>query len=446
MTKGYRIIVESYNTNNPALTLNKTIVSENVIEKPTSLANLSMGLSKQIEVISSIQDFYVTEKISLVTLQKTCPCCKGKLKKFGHHTSSFHDVLTDHMVKIQRLKCTMCDYETSSTIRTLFNGNQSAELMRIQAEIGAEHSFRDAEKLLSLFSNKRRTVNNHERVKQTTEMIGEVIEDVRKEENEIIATKPASELILNVDGGHVKTTEDTRSIEAMTSVIYNPLSLVSNEAGTRNEIESKHCAASVKADGQKQLIESTITAALKQGLSRTTHITALCDGADNCWNVVDALAPLAGSVTRILDWFHLAKKIKNIALPQGEGDKLMLIKWHLWRGRIDRARIRLNEMITRVDDMYQDRLTRLLAYINNNEDKIVDYRARKNAGLVFTSQLAESTVESLINKRCKGKQHMRWSREGLNPILQIRAAMGSDDWNIIREMAVMNVVNHTNKT
>jgi hypothetical protein len=63
-------------------------------------------------------------------------------------------------------------------------------------------------------------------------MIGEVIEDVRKEENEIIATKPASELILNVDGGHVKTTEDTRSIEAMTSVIYNPLSLVSNEAGT----------------------------------------------------------------------------------------------------------------------------------------------------------------------------------------------------------------------
>jgi hypothetical protein len=202
----------------------------------------------------------------------------------------------------------------------------------------------------------------------------------------------------------------------------------------------------VKADGQKQLIESTITAALKQGLSRTTHITALCDGADNCWNVVDALAPLAGSVTRILDWFHLAKKIKNIALPQGEGDKLMLIKWHLWRGRIDRARIRLNEMITRVDDMYQDRLTRLLAYINNNEDKIVDYRARKNAGLVFTSQLAESTVESLINKRCKGKQHMRWSREGLNPILQIRAAMGSDDWNIIREMAVMNVVNYTNKT
>ena len=52
----------------PALTLNKTIVSENVIDKPTSLANLSMGLSKQIEVIMSIQDFYITEKLSLVRI------------------------------------------------------------------------------------------------------------------------------------------------------------------------------------------------------------------------------------------------------------------------------------------------------------------------------------------------------------------------------------------
>ena len=52
-------------------------------------------------------------------------------------------------------------------------------------------------------------------------------------------------------------------------------------------------------------------------------------------------------------------------------------------------------------------------------------------GLPFTSQLGESTVENLINQRCKGQQHMRWSREGLDPILQIRAAMSSQDWNKI---------------
>jgi hypothetical protein len=71
----------------------------------------------------------------------------------------------------------------------------------------------------------------------------------------------------------------------------------------------------------------------------------------------------------------------------------------------------------------------LLTYIENNSDFIVNYQKRQDAGLIFTSQMAESTVESLINKRCKGQQHMRWSREGLHALLQVRAAVNSDDWN-----------------
>jgi hypothetical protein len=76
-----------------------------------------------------------------------------------------------------------------------------------------------------------------------------------------------------------------------------------------------------------------------------------------------------------------------------------------------------------------DRLKKLKAYIENNADKIINYREYQKQGLPFTSNLAESTVESLINQRCKGQQHMRWSREGLDPILQIRAAIASNDWD-----------------
>ena len=76
----------------------------------------------------------------------------------------------------------------------------------------------------------------------------------------------------------------------------------------------------------------------------------------------------------------------------------------------------------------KDKIDKFLVYIANNKDKIVDYRKRKNNGFVFTSNLAESTVESLINKRCKGQQHMRWSRDGLNPLLQLRATIHSDEW------------------
>ena len=77
----------------------------------------------------------------------------------------------------------------------------------------------------------------------------------------------------------------------------------------------------------------------------------------------------------------------------------------------------------------------------NNTERIVDYRLRKQQKLVFTSNLAESTVESLINRRCKGHQHMRWSREGLNPILQLRAAINSKSyWTNKWQTSVINSI------
>ncbi len=87
-----------------------------------------------------------------------------------------------------------------------------------------------------------------------------------------------------------------------------------------------------------------------------------------------------------------------------------------------------------------ERLKKLKTYIANNKTKIVNYRERQKNGLVFTSNLAESTVESLINQRCKGQQHMHWSREGLDPLLQLRAAIGSNDWDKIWKTAVMNAI------
>lgn len=78
----------------------------------------------------------------------------------------------------------------------------------------------------------------------------------------------------------------------------------------------------------------------------------------------------------------------------------------------------------------QEKVQRLLIYIENNTKLITNYQTRQDLGLIFTSQMAESTVESLINKRCKGQQHMRWSREELHELLEVRAAVNRNDWNI----------------
>ena len=201
----------------------------------------------------------------------------------------------------------------------------------------------------------------------------------------------------------------------MTSVIYQPDSIITNKKDTHNYLSSKNCAASVSNDSQEQIICSTILAALKQGMGASTKITALCDGAKNCWSVVDAIKPLCGSMTCILDWFHLAMKIENISLPVKLKERLLKVKWYLWRGDVTSAITRLNQLIDdSKNETHIERLKKFSSYITNNATRIVNYLERKEAGLVFTSNLAESTVESLINRRCKGQQHMRWSRDGLN--------------------------------
>lgn len=443
MAKYYRVIFQTYDDSNPGKPLSEVCVMESDIKSPTNCLDFSMGMKNQIKLIQGVQDNVLNEKLKTLSEERVNMCinCSDKLVKCGKEQSTFHDVFTDHTVSFQRFRCMKCHYETPYTVRQLLGTIQSGELQRIQAELGAKHTFRESEQLLEMFSGTDRYINNHDRIKQVSESVGNALSRIIAEENEIAVIEEVDELVLNVDGGHIKTTEDgQRSMEAMTSVIYSPSAIQANSKDTRNYLSSKNCAASVSDDSQKEVICGTIIAALKQGLGKITHVTALCDGAANCWNVVEAIRPLCGSMTCILDWFHLAMKLENISLPEKLKEKLLNIKWYLWRGDVDTALTKLEQLTTDAkDEKHIERINKFYTYIKNNKDKIVNYCEREKNGLVFTSNLAESTVESLINRRCKGKRHMRWSREGLNPLLQIRAALHSKgEWINKWQTAVLN--------
>jgi hypothetical protein len=436
----YRITFELYDDETPQKALkNKTILDE-ILEKPRNSLNYGMGLQKQIQLIQKTQDFVLSEKNNLfLNRQETCPKCQIKLRKFGTSRSLFFDVYSEHTVSIQRIRCAKCNYEPPKSLKEILGTNVSADLKKIQATLGAQHTYRESEHVFTLFSGRKRRINNHDRIKHVTESVGQASQILDKEEKEMMTCGPAQELILTVDGGHINTTEEKRSLEVMTSVIYKPDAIKKNPCDTRNIITSKSCAASVRDDSQAQIVSNTIVAALKQGLGEKTHVTALADGAANCWAVIDAIKPLCGRLTSILDWFHIAMKIENISLPKRLKEKLIRIKWLLWRGKVDTALLRLAKLkeLSKKDKSVE-KLRKFSDYILNNQERLVDYSLRKKKGLVFTSNLAESTVESLINQRCKGQQHMRWSREGLNPVLQLRAAIHSQDWSHKWKDAVLN--------
>lgn len=442
MPKHYRIVFECYESSScEGAPSSSTVITSGSIERPVDIFNFGFSHEDQIKILQGSQDSLLQEQTLLIAPEsKSCPHCPDKkLMKYGKTSSTYHDVFTDHKVDIVRKRCNKCKHEEGSTIKNLLGNSLSADLTKIQAELGSQHTYRESEQLFSAFSATKRHINNHDRIKHTVEKVGRQVGEMHQVENSVAFTEPAEELIINVDGGHINTTENgKRSFEAMTSIIYRPESLQSNSKDTRNTIISKHCAASARDDGQQQMINNTIIAALKEGMSPKTKITAICDGADNCWKIINSLNPFSASIIKILDWFHISMKIKNISLPEKLKGKLEKVKWHLWRGNCGSALQRLTELMELCPDKFFNKLSLLKNYIKSNQSKIVNYEELKEKGMPFTSNLAESTVESLINQRCKGQQHMRWSREGLDPLLQLRAAITSNDWNANWKTAVIN--------
>jgi len=422
--------------------IEETILIDKVVEKISSIEQLGFNHQQQIDLLKTSQDALLKAQSAMLYADlDVCPKCKTKLKFAGKVYSEFHAVFSDHKVAVKRRKCCNkdCGWTSVPSISSLFNTNVHPDLSKLQTEMACNHTYREAEKIMNAMSYYERKVNNHKHVYRTVEVVGNYISE--HQINEVPADVPcAQELICQVDGGHLKSKEkDSRSFEALTTVIYAPSNvkypikqedeILKDGEPPRGEILSKHCAASALDDDLVSIKRQTLAAAQKQGMTIETNITALCDGAANCWNVVESLEEQCNKITKILDWFHIAKRFQNISLPNYLSEKLDKLKWCIWHGKVEDGLSRFDEIIenTRSEKM-KDRIKKLRTYLENNKKYLVNYSERHKLGKVISSSLAESNVESLINKRCKGKQHMQWSREGVHPLLQVRASCASNDW------------------
>jgi hypothetical protein len=184
----------------------------------------------------------------------------------------------------------------------------------LQCEYGATHSFRKSEEILTTLSNKKREVNNRERISRISNKVGETLDHNQKQPNNKVSNdvSPAKELIIQVDGGHIHDKDpDKRSFEAMCAKVYRPESVI-EVTEKRTEIINKNCAASAKDDKQSSMKKYLLRAAEAQGLTADTNITALADGAKNCWSIINSLDGRCKRLYCILDWFHIGKKFENI--------------------------------------------------------------------------------------------------------------------------------------
>ena len=128
------------------------------VDKPEDVFNFGFAHEEQIKLVHSCQDALLKEQITLIeSVVDCCPNCPDRnLRKHGKRLSDYHDVFTDHKLTIMRKRCPDCGYEPGSTIKNLLGHSLSADLVKLQTELGANYTYRESEQLFSAFSRSKR--------------------------------------------------------------------------------------------------------------------------------------------------------------------------------------------------------------------------------------------------------------------------------------------------
>ena len=298
--------------------------------------------------------------------------------------------------------------------------------------ISGRYSYRQAQENLEQINTCHRSINNHTQISRLTSRVGEMLskQNLITPEPEECA-KASKELILQVDGGHIPIKEkQKRSFEALFAVAYRPENLQPIDENHR-QIVDKSCAISAQEDNLKTMKTYVLNTTLKQGLNSNTLVTALADGAQNCWSVIQALESYCRNIEAILDWFHIGKKFQNVlnGLDATNQESLENAKWKLWHGKATEAIEKLEILRKQItDEKQRNKLKGLQDYLQRNKQYLINYEQRKESNQTFTSQVAESHIDTVINARHKRDGKMQWSRAGAHNVLQIRAAMISRQW------------------
>jgi hypothetical protein len=426
MQTGVRFVAQHYNVAT-GKTLDESILGNTFLSKASTLKELGYLHIEQIDFLKKIQDFKIKHQIILSSIT-TCPLCNSPTKKAGTFKSQFHAALTDHDVAVQRTAC-KCGWFSASSVEGIYGSSVHPDLLAKQALQGSKESYEKSSQSLNAESVSKRAVNGHMHISRSVQCVAEQLETTKRSKDYGKSDKKAEILLANIDGGHIKSRGDNRSFEAMVATVYRPESLEYVDKN-HNRITSKMTVASAKDDGQETMKELFKSACRAQGMTAETKVTCLADGADNCWSIAHSIEKDCQELTFILDWFHISMKFTNIAIPDEHKALYDKVKWHLWHGHPDTALIRLEELTILIEDnSKKTKLNKLVTYIGNNKNGIVNYSKRQKSGLVYTSNLAESTVNTLINERQKGKQKMLWSRDGAHNVLQVRASVFSNSWD-----------------
>jgi hypothetical protein len=147
----------------------------------------------------------------------------------------------------------------------------------------------------------------------------------------------------------------------------------------------------------------------------------------------------------VVDFIHVLGYVWQAARALGGTDPQQwerYVRWmrSCWQGRVSEALVEMDREQQRIGEAPEDAedtdprvvLARARGYMRNNTERM-KYPEYRKAGLPVTSSWVESLIKE-INYRVKGTEKF-WNEHGAEAVLQVRAAVLSDDERLTNYLA-----------
>lgn len=372
---------------------------------------------------------------------RVCPDC-NKLRAIHDYRPRILDTLFGRFrVKAPRIRRCACNAKSEDTLggplspmARFFPDRSTLELQRLQAELGARHSFREAARIMEVFLPCAKQTNTS--VRNRLGKIAMKISDSARAEPVVPSTgKNATPVTVFLDGAHIRSRPEYQKRHLDVVV---------------GKIESAHMC---RRFGLVQQAAQSPARQLRQDLQATgwdgeSPVTVISDREPALPNLVRYA--VGGPVRHILDWWHISMRVKHVenavrGLLQAKnfaGIPVLFcrpaerLRWYLWHGKVRVATTVLRWLKTDCERFCKDdpevrdatarvraRCRELYTYLANNMGSMTNYGRRYRNGLAISSSRAEGCVDDIGNARMGKRRRMRWSPKGAHRVAVVRAAV-----------------------
>ena len=402
---------------------------------------IGLSLEEAKQVLAELQRLVLQTQMEEYTFcARVCPACLKMRRQRDGRTRTIQTLFGTVTVEAPRISICPCSNTMGfvdlsfSSLADLLPDRCTPELRRIQAELGARHSFREAGRLLSTLLPCSPV--NHATMRNRTHRVAAEIEASSNADptDQALSSK---EIVVMIDGAHIRAVPGHQS---------RHLDVTVGKVEVAGRKPRRFAFAPKGADRPIDHLRAALGA---QGWRPGQRVIVISDGEAALPNLVHAAT--SEPVRHILDWFHLSMRmrpieqmllglsgrdLRDIRPLQAAQASIERVRRLLWHGRPAQADQELvcfahhsQNIALRGTDPEQTATKDLLrqcselrGYVRNHRRGIVSYHRRYHSDRPVSTSRAEGCVDEIANARMSKRQRMRWSPRGAHRVAVVRAA------------------------